>query len=334
MRARSRRYGTGLRGLGALHVLGDGVNQRQSCGARRRGFGGRVRKLGAGGAREALDRHRERAVGTNEYARVVRVRRRKKLHHFVEILAQGLPRLADQEQRRARRFGSREIAQGGGERGVHLGPRAESRRRGGGRRRLTFCDRLGRRLGRGRQRGIARDEGAAYELRHLAHELVEFGQLDRILEADTLNCRRLDRLERRRQAAQGFDKVGDFFDFDLAQKPLDRFLRHEFLVGACLLHALFVQARDRARLGDARRQQVVAKGERAFARGLEERRVLKRQQDDRVLLERHQLPEARGIIVSLGPGMRAVPMLAQEPAKAPNPASEAFDIAVEDRELR
>ena len=128
-------------------------------------------------------------------------------------------------------------------------------------------------------------------------------------------------------------RAASLFDLDVAQNLVDRLLRQEFFVDARLLLALFVVAGDRPRLGGAGRHQLVAVGEGAFARGLEEPRILQRQEDDRVVLERHQLPEAGGIVVPLGPRMRPFPVLAQEPGDAPDPARERSDVAVEDRKL-
>ena len=80
--------------------------------------------------------------------------------------------------------------------------------------------------------------------------------------------------------------------------------------------------------------QLVAVGEGALARELEERRILQRQEDDRVVLERHQLPEADRIVALLGPRMRPLPVLAQEPVDAADPAGETGDVAIEDRKFR
>ena len=60
---------------------------------------------------------------------------------------------------------------------------------------------------------------------------------------------------------------------------------------------------------------------------------MQRQEDDRVVLERHQLPEANGIVAPLGPRMGPLPMLAQQPGDAADPARESGDVAVEDRKL-
>ena len=99
------KIGNRTRRLGPLHVLGDRVDQRQRRRARRRRLGAARSNSALGASPRILTGTVNGAVGADEHARGVGMRRRQQLHHFIEVLAQHLARLANQEQRRARRLG-------------------------------------------------------------------------------------------------------------------------------------------------------------------------------------------------------------------------------------
>ena len=128
----------------------------------------------------------------------------------------------------------------------------------------------------------------------------ELRQRDRVLEADMFGRGRVDRLDRSADACEHLDGAGQPCNLDVAQDSLDRLRRHELFRLRRLLLASEVVERNGARLGRARRQELVAIGERALAVGFDERRVLQRQEDDRVILERRQLRDAPRIVVALG----------------------------------
>ena len=109
----------------------------------------------------------------------------------------------------------------------------------------------------------------------------------------------------------------------------------EFLFDGRLSRALLeAVAHDRPRLDGAGRRQLVTVAEGALAREFEKLGVLQRQKHPGVVLERHQLPETDRIIALIGARMGRLPMRAQEPVDAADPAGETGDVAIEDGKFR